>query len=105
MPWQTARRLEVLDLGFNDLTGTLSDGLWSMPSLRRVAFPSNMMNGTLPDSLGEQLEQVNLEMNQFSGALPVNLDDAQGLVEMNVRDNSFTGGVPESWAGLANLGE
>lgn len=100
-----AQQLEVLDLGYNDLTGMLPHGFWSLPWLRHVVLAFNDLHGSLPDSLGSHLEKVDLQKNQLSGALPIDLDEAQGLFMMNVKDNQFTGNVPQTWASLDDLGK
>lgn len=44
--------LEILNVRFNALTGTLPSAFANFPSLQLLSLESNQLNGTIPSSLG-----------------------------------------------------
>lgn len=61
-----------------------------------VSIPKKKLTGFLSSSIGSltELRHVNLRSNLFSGSLPVELFEVQGLQSLVLYGNSFTGGIP-----------
>ncbi|KAK9810072.1 hypothetical protein WJX72_004359 [[Myrmecia] bisecta] len=77
----TLDRLQYLDLGLNNLTGTLSaDWGQSLSDLRFLNLTGNSLTGALPDSYGQNgafsnLTAIDLSGTQLSGTLPLSWGD------------------------------
>ena len=65
--------LQKLDIGRNDLVGSIPEGLFQgMNSLRTVTLSCNKLYGTIPERLFEgltSLKEVNLAFNSLSGSI------------------------------------
>ena len=61
-----SRTLVTLDMGFNQLTGTLPVELGWMSHLERITAPGNQFSGTLPFEMERltDLIQINLTSNK-----------------------------------------
>ncbi|XP_024160928.1 probable LRR receptor-like serine/threonine-protein kinase At1g56140 isoform X2 [Rosa chinensis] len=63
--------LWILDLGFNNLTGQLPYGLFTMSaSLTHLFLGNNSLSGSLPNQTTSILQNVDLSYNYLSGSLP-----------------------------------
>ena len=95
--------LEVLDLGNNDLTGSIVSA--RLPAgLVQLILDTNDLAGALPDlSALASLEELHLQRNGFSGSI-VSARLPTGLVDLNLGRNELTGAIP-NLSGLTNLEE
>lgn len=66
------RKLSVLILGNNRLTGTIPVSLGNLATLRRLYLSSNKLSGPIPVRLASlpQLEQLDVQNNTLSGVVP-----------------------------------
>ncbi|XP_016648188.1 PREDICTED: probable LRR receptor-like serine/threonine-protein kinase At1g56140 [Prunus mume] len=64
------QRLQILDLGFNNLTGELPSSLFNMSSLKYLFLGNNSLSGPLPSQKSNQLQTIDLSYNYFSGSFP-----------------------------------
>lgn len=100
----TMKSLRVLDLGYNKLEGTLPT-LASNLSLVSLRLTNNSLTGTLPASLWEQsqLLELYLKINRFRGSLSDKIGNLKALLVLSVARNAFTGVIPTGLYSLLNL--
>ena len=93
------RRLQVLKLYENELTGTLPSWLSELRKLREIAIvPARGflpgLSGTIPDSLGTlPLQRLVLDSNSLTGVVPA---WAIAVTFVQMRGNMFTGPCPNN---------
>jgi len=92
--WNTSK-LEYLDLGLNNFTGTISQELWNLPRLKYLVVDDNQITGGLPAASGSpSLQRVWLYSNQLSGSIPENFgSNWQQLTSLKIQDNALTGDI------------
>jgi hypothetical protein len=112
--------LQVLELGGNQLTGTLDSielELGSCPTstrTSRTAFPwlrvlelwGNRLSGSLPQGVAQclSLQVLSLNNNQFTGAFPAVWGATlHTLTKLLVRGNQLSGSIPASFVNLGAL--
>ncbi|KEH25922.1 receptor-like protein [Medicago truncatula] len=85
--------LEVLNLGWNGITGTLP-GLSLFTSMKTLDLSYNKLSGKIPEgsSLPFQLEQFHIRSNSLEGGIPKSLwMNACKLKSLDLSNNSFSG--------------
>lgn len=71
----TLSQLQHLDLSFNNLSGTPSSALFSLPNISYLNLASNMFSGSFPElKCGSSLGFVDISNNKLTGELPSCLD-------------------------------
>ncbi|KAM4076050.1 hypothetical protein ACJW30_12G035300 [Castanea mollissima] len=91
--------LEILDLSYNDFTGSISPYIGALSSLKAISLSYNHLNGTLPtqDLCGlKKLEELDFAANEFEGSLPLCLNNLTSLKLFDICRNLFSGIVPSS---------
>ncbi|KAL3505008.1 hypothetical protein ACH5RR_034849 [Cinchona calisaya] len=85
------KSLEKLSLGFNFLSGQVTEGLNNCVNLRYLDLGNNNFVGSIPDiSFLSQLMYFYVNSSGFSGTFPWNsLDNVTNLVEFSIGDNLF----------------
>ncbi|XVF50680.1 hypothetical protein PTKIN_Ptkin04bG0121500 [Pterospermum kingtungense] len=88
--------LYVLQLCYNQLTGSIPSQLGSLKKLNVLALQSNQLTGAIPASLGDlgTLMRLDLSFNRLFGSIPTKLADAPLLEVLDIRNNSLSGNVP-----------
>jgi Leucine-rich repeat (LRR) protein len=123
--------LNTFEASHANIFGTIPDMFASFPSLQNLRLSYNNLTGGLPPSFAnsgiqnlwlnnqemglsgtievlpsmEQLSQVWLQKNQFTGPIP-DFSKSKSLFDLQLRDNQFTGIFPvslSSQAGLLNI--
>ncbi|KAF3662967.1 putative inactive receptor kinase [Capsicum annuum] len=93
---QTFGNLQVLDLGYNGLTGELPSFMF-LYNLRVLRLGNNQLYGLIPEELLQgmgPLEELDLSGNGFSGSIPeVN---STKLRVLNISSNHLLGSLPSS---------
>lgn len=86
----------VLQLCYNQLTGSIPTQLGSLKKLSVVALQSNQLTGAIPASLGDlgTLSRLDLSFNHLFGSVPSKLADAPLLEVVDLRNNTLSGSVP-----------
>ncbi|XWS74251.1 hypothetical protein CRYUN_Cryun02cG0199400 [Craigia yunnanensis] len=65
--------LVTLDLSYNSLSGRLPQEIFKLHNLKFLNLSNNKFEGSIPDSLPDELKGFNVSFNNFSGAIPDNL--------------------------------
>ncbi|BFG28327.1 hypothetical protein CerSpe_146010 [Prunus speciosa] len=81
--------LQMLDLGFNNLTGELPSSLFSMSSLTDLFLGNNSLSGPLPSQKSNRLQTIDLSYNYLSGSFP---QWVTTKLQLNLVVNNFTFG-------------
>jgi len=93
--------LECLDVSHNFLAGGgLSECWGNWKSLIHVDLGNNNLTGTIPHSMGSlsNLMSLHIYETKLHGEIPVSLKNCQKLVIVNLRKNNFSGNIP-NWIG------
>ena len=94
-------------IGDQSLSGTLPASLCNLEHLEHLSFQATQgLHGNLPDCLGAkqpQLQFLELEVNQFQGALPLSLCQASALKHLYLFQNALTGTVPSCLGSFSQL--
>ena len=88
--------LEVFDVSWQGLTGTLPQGISDSKKLRVLTASGNSFVGNLPDISGmNDLVFLELNDNKFSGGLYNDLQHIGSLEAIVLEKNQLTGTIPE----------
>eukprot|EP00561_Arcocellulus_cornucervis_P013991 CAMPEP_0185801552 /NCGR_PEP_ID=MMETSP1322-20130828/1490_1 /TAXON_ID=265543 /ORGANISM="Minutocellus polymorphus, Strain RCC2270" /LENGTH=871 /DNA_ID=CAMNT_0028497251 /DNA_START=254 /DNA_END=2869 /DNA_ORIENTATION=- len=102
--WSTLNGLHYLDLGFNEMTGTLPESLVKHRILRLLYLNNNQFTGTIPDSYptigNRKLKEIHLNNNQLTGPIPSDWsngwDFQKHLLAIRVENNDLDGEFDKS---------
>ena len=99
------RRVVVLYLGDNGLTGEIPPELGSLSNLTALYLDTNALSGEIPPELGSlsNLTDLSLHGNALSGAIPAELGSLSNLAELDLRNNALSGAIPAELGSLSNL--
>ena len=97
--------LRTLELGHNNLIGSIPRELGNLPRLRTLNLNGNDLTGSIPGELGAltSLQHLWLSENDLSGQIPPQLGELADLERLSISDNSLSGSIPPELGGLANL--
>ncbi|KAL5142633.1 LRR receptor kinase BAK1 [Glycine soja] len=86
----------VLQLCYNQLTGSIPTQLSDLKKLSVLALQSNQFAGAIPASLGDlgMLMRLDLSSNNLFGSIPTKLADLPLLQVLDVHNNTLSGNVP-----------
>ena len=99
-------RVIGINLGYNNLNGTLPASLGNLSELQRlIIFTEPLVSGTLPASLGNlsKLQLLEIEYTQISGSIPESLGNLKQLTQLFLAKNELSGSIPESLGNLSSL--
>ncbi|XP_074279740.1 uncharacterized protein LOC141605010 [Silene latifolia] len=100
------RNLTFLEVGENELSGTLPTSHFNLSSLLILECIGNQLHGELPTNIGftiPSLKMLNLASNNFTGLIPITLLNHTALGFIAFGYNSFTGRVPYDFRNFHNL--
>ncbi|TVU15328.1 hypothetical protein EJB05_38844, partial [Eragrostis curvula] len=131
-----ASGMRLIDLSGNSFTGQIPISLGKLPNLSKLnleinkleakdkqswqflnaltncsalelfSVNGNMLQGTLPDSVGNLSSSLNVLLfgsNRLSGLVPTSMANLRNLTELGLEENDFTGTI-DGWVGkLVNL--
>lgn len=94
-----------INLGYNNLVGTLPAELGNLPQLVSLGLPYNQLQGEIPPELGNlgKLTDLGLNYNQLSGPLPADLSKLGELRYIQLQGNQLSGALPSSLGSLSKL--
>jgi Leucine-rich repeat (LRR) protein len=107
LPDTLPHSLQLIDVSDNQLAGSLSSSIGSMPELTKLYLGKNRLTGGIPPELGscEKLQLLDLGGNAFSGGIPAKLGALPSLeISLNLSSNRLSGEIPSQFAGLDKLG-
>lgn len=95
-----------LDLGSNNLTGTIPPELGNLTNLNSLELRGNQLTGSIPPELGN-LSNLRmflfLDYNQLTGSIPSELSNLTNLETLSIVGNQLTGPIPPELGSLKNL--
>ncbi|XP_044961160.1 probable LRR receptor-like serine/threonine-protein kinase At3g47570 [Hordeum vulgare subsp. vulgare] len=99
------RRVIVLDLESQGISGSISPCVANLTSLTRLQLSNNGFIGGIPSELGllSQLRDLNLSKNTLEGNIPSSLGSIRSLTYVDLGVNALTGFIPESLANSSSL--
>ena len=98
-------RVTRLDLGDNDLAGTIPPELGGLSNLTVLYLHGNELSGEAPPELGilSDLSGLYLHQNQLSGKIPPELGGLSDLIALSLGGNQLSGEIPPELGDLSNL--
>ncbi|XP_010050947.2 putative receptor-like protein kinase At3g47110 [Eucalyptus grandis] len=100
------RSLTIVDLMYNDLSGSLPSNLCShWPNIQWLLLSNNQFNGLLIETLTQckELLKLSLSFNRFQGSIPQDMDNLQKLQELYLGFNNLTGTIPRTIGNVSSL--
>jgi Leucine-rich repeat (LRR) protein len=94
--WEELLNLEVLDLSYNSLDGSIPLSLFSLPSLRKLQLFNNRFSGQLnkvSTVSSYLLHTLDLGRNNLKGPIPMFVFELQGLEVLDLSSNNFNGSL------------
>jgi len=97
--------LQLLQLGFNELSGPIPPQLGNLTSLQVLLLRDNELSGPIPPQLGNltSLQVLDLSVNVLSGPIPPQLGNLTSLEELGLGDNELSGSIPSELRRLSRL--
>ena len=94
-----------LDLGVNQLSGSIPISLGSLTNLQQLWLYGNQLSGSIPTQLGNlaHLVALDLSQNQLTGSIPTQLGSVTNLQYLGLNGNMLSGGIPTSLESLTKL--
>ncbi|PON69034.1 Serine/threonine protein kinase [Parasponia andersonii] len=101
------RRVTILKLGGQGLSGTIPPSIGNLTFLRRMNMSSNDLHGTIPREIGQlsRLEHLDLSRNFLEGPIPVELTNCTSLKNITLHHNNLTGKIPFELGSLLGVSE
>ena len=100
----SAYRVLSLQLGNNNLTGSIPPELGRLSTLTGLYLNNNNLTGSIPPELGNLssffLERLWLYDNNLTGSIPPALGRLSKLTDLRLHNNSLTGSIPPELASL-----
>lgn len=80
--------LQLIDLSYNNLDGTIPSSLGQMSKLMVVNLSNNAINGTIPISIGELPDLIVLDVanNTLEGELPNFQEGTLSIIDVSGND-------------------
>ncbi|KAK3428019.1 hypothetical protein EUGRSUZ_F04130 [Eucalyptus grandis] len=95
--------LEVLDLSYNKMSGSIGSELDGLVKLGSLNLSMNIFNGSVPVDLFRVLKELQLSVNGFEGEIPEGVKDYRNLALLDLSANQLSGSVPDRFGELPRL--
>ncbi|GJU46966.1 leucine-rich repeat protein [Tanacetum coccineum] len=97
--------VSYLNLGENQLFGSLPSSIGSLVGLTTLHLGRNRFKGKIPATIGklQKLQVLDLNSNQFSGPIPAAIGNLSLLIEVYLYSNIFEGHIPSSLGNCKKL--
>uniref|UniRef100_A0A7I4BMH5 Protein kinase domain-containing protein n=2 Tax=Physcomitrium patens TaxID=3218 RepID=A0A7I4BMH5_PHYPA len=98
--------LNVLDLSFNQLSGSIPPQFLASPSITELVLSHNQFEGSILNSLpstSSPLNVLDLSSNHLSGAIPDALGSYSKLLVLSLSTNHLEGTIPGRFSNLVQL--
>ena len=98
-------RVKKLELGYNELSGTIPPELGTLLHLERLLLHGNALRGEILPELSDliNLTSLSLSENQLHGTIPPELDNLTNLAGLYLDSNQLSGAIPSELGNLTNL--
>ena len=98
-------QVSKIDLGYNNLSGTLPGEIGILQRLNELVLPDNSLRGSISEQLGtlNLVEYVDLSLNNLTGTIPTSLSEAKNISTLFVYKNELSGTVPEDLCYIDHL--
>ncbi|XP_077231460.1 receptor kinase-like protein Xa21 [Tasmannia lanceolata] len=108
IPYELGRltSLDFLHLSANNLSGMIPQPIYNLSSISTLSLADNQLHGSLPPDLGlslPNLRRLLMDVNLFTGPIPVSLSNASRLSHLDFGWNSFSGFLPMNLGNLQDL--
>ncbi|KAK3014929.1 hypothetical protein RJ639_009945 [Escallonia herrerae] len=99
------RKLQVLDISHNTLSGEIPSTLGDFNSLQSLNLSKNFLIGGIPASIKElkALGTLDLSDNQLNDSIPLEIGGAVSLNELRLEKNNLAGEIPTSIQSCSSL--
>ncbi|MFD1614809.1 T9SS type A sorting domain-containing protein [Gelatiniphilus marinus] len=101
----SSNRVTNLNLGNNNLTGSIPPEIGDLTELTYLGFFTNQLTGNIPPEIGNliKLTHMDLSPNTFSGPIPPEIGNLVNLETLWLNQNGLTGTIPTSFQNLTKL--
>lgn len=94
-----------INLGQNNLTGTLASEIGSLTNLQQLYLQDNELSGAIPNEIGNllSLKILYLNDNKLAGSIPTQMGNLVNLSQFALSFNKLSGSIPSSLGNLNNV--
>ncbi|WMV27694.1 hypothetical protein MTR67_021079 [Solanum verrucosum] len=89
--------LEILDMSYNSLSGSIPNSFSNLTRLRRLSLSKNSFTGPVTSSIGSlsRLQELFLDNNKFTGSIPESFNGLINLNRFELQQNNISGDLPD----------